>query len=148
MRPSHVRPSGVLATVIITCTSLGACADVTEPAPPPAPTLIDIRPPIVPLYPGVMVRICRPGKVGCVPTYAVPCRVESVGKNGPPVTRLPQLSPEAEAWCAAQPGRRGGHQSRPTPKVSRPADGSHERVHHGELVYTQETEALLKSGTV
>jgi hypothetical protein len=79
-----------------TGTALAACADRTEP--PPAPILARLQGGDS-LRPGPMIKICPGDTVGCVPTYAVMCKVEdsTAGKTG---GNRP-LSPDAEKWCAA-----------------------------------------------
>lgn len=85
-----------VALAFATGTVLGACADRTEP--PPAPILT--RPQGGDsLRPGPLFRTCPGDSVGCVPIYAVMCKVEdsTPGKTA----GIHYLSPDEEEWCAA-----------------------------------------------
>jgi hypothetical protein len=54
------------------------------------------------LQPGPMVVRCRPEDAGCVPTYAVACPAPPSGDSTEAATLMgPPLSPQEEAWCAA-----------------------------------------------
>jgi hypothetical protein len=84
-----------------TVSTLGGCAEQTEPLPAP----IVARPfGGDSLQPGPMVIVCKADDVACVPTYAVACEVIRMGDStqvGQAVV-LPH-SPEERAWCVAQP---------------------------------------------
>jgi hypothetical protein len=53
------------------------------------------------IAPGALIKVCKPEDEGCVPTYPVAC---SMTWMGDPAQKpdIPRLSPEAQAWCAAQ----------------------------------------------
>ena len=53
------------------------------------------------MAPGALVKECKPEDEGCVPTYAVPCSVTWMGDPAQK-PNMPRLSPNDEAWCAAQ----------------------------------------------
>ena len=77
------------------------CADQTEP----------LRSPIMArrfggdsVVPGAMIRRCKPDDVGCIPAGAVACPAPA---NGGTTAHGPPLSPEEQAWCAANAGAVG-----------------------------------------
>jgi hypothetical protein len=98
-RPAPGRHLGVLARAVLgfaTGSALGACADRTEPPP----STILARPlGGDSLSPGAMNKICGPDAVGCVPTYAVMCKVEDMTPGQTAAIRT--LSPDEQEWCAA-----------------------------------------------
>jgi hypothetical protein len=53
------------------------------------------------LAPGAMVRICKPEDEACVPTYPVACSTTWAG-DAAQKPNIPSLSPQEQAWCAAQ----------------------------------------------
>jgi hypothetical protein len=53
------------------------------------------------MVPGALIKGCEPEDEGCVPTYAVACSVIWMGDPAEK-PNMPRLSPEEEAWCAAQ----------------------------------------------
>jgi hypothetical protein len=93
-------PWGALARVA-TILVLGACAEQTEPLPSPI-----VARPLGGDSLQSMVIVCKADDAGCVPTYAVACQVKWIGDltQGDGAV-IPALSPEEQAWCAAQPRR-------------------------------------------
>jgi hypothetical protein len=77
---------------------MAACTVPTEPQPAP---IIARQLGGDSLQPGPMVIVCKADDAGCVPAYAVACDVKWA-RDSAQVPTLPSLSPEAQAWCAAQ----------------------------------------------
>ena len=78
---------------------VGACADQTAPSPAPTGGVVGVVQPDTP-QPGPMVIICRDGKPGCVPTYAVACPSPAQREDAAAIWWLTRGDPE-RAWCAA-----------------------------------------------
>lgn len=75
---------------------LPACERQTEPLPAPiaARTMGGDS-----LRPGVNVIVCSADDAGCVPSYAVSCRLPGAADS----TGAAPLSPDQQAWCATPP---------------------------------------------
>ena len=72
-----------------------SCTDRTEPLRPPVMTRRFGGDSVVP---GAMIRACKPDDVGCLPTGAVACPAPATVAT---TAKGPPLSPEEQAWCAA-----------------------------------------------
>lgn len=80
---------------VVTMVVLSGCAEQTEPLPAPivARSLGGDS-----VQPGPMVIICQADDAGCVPTYAVACKLTWMGDSTQrPV--IPPLSANEQVWC-------------------------------------------------
>ena len=92
------RPTLVAIVTGLLVFVLSACAAETEPSPAPivARSLGGDS-----ARPGPMIIICQADDVGCVPTYAVACKLTWMGDSTQRLY-IPPLSPREQAWCAEQ----------------------------------------------
>jgi hypothetical protein len=91
---------GAVCGVLVGAVGLGACADQTAPTPAPTGGVVGVVQPDAP-QPGAMVIICRDGKPGCVPTYAVACPEPAQRQGAAAIWWLTRSAPE-RAWCAGR----------------------------------------------
>jgi hypothetical protein len=94
------RVIGAFCGVLGVALGVGACADQTAPRPAPTGGVVAVVQPDAP-RPGPMVIVCRDGKPGCVPTYAVACLSPAQREDAAAVWWLTSGGPD-QAWCAAR----------------------------------------------
>jgi hypothetical protein len=90
---------GASCGALVLALGVGACADQTAPSPAPTGGVVGVVQPDAP-QPGPMVIVCRDGKPGCVPTYAVACLSPAQREDAAAIWWLSSGGPE-QAWCAA-----------------------------------------------
>ena len=95
-----LRPLGVTALLLMAAG--GACSDNVEPLRSP---VLNRRFGGDSIQPGAVTKVCPPDEVGCVPVGAVACPAPPGLEAVPGATTTSvQLSPEEQAWCAANAG--------------------------------------------